>query len=176
MALTLLRHAALTAKDQGRYNGWTDISIDPSRYERKKVSLLQKQHFDNIYSSDLIRCQETLTAMGKEIYHTDTRLREVRFKTHIEGLSFEEVSQLPDYNEAYLQSPEAWHSYICAETQSAFERRIRSFLTELPHEEEILICSHGGTLQKMAAMLGYSKTNIHYLEWIRIENGLQYLV
>lgn len=172
MALTLLRHAALAPKYQGRYNGWTNLSIDHTRYTKSKVSLLQQQYFDKIYSSDLIRCQETLMVMGMEIYTTDTRLREVAFKPHIEGLNFEEIRRLPSYKEEYLQNQEAWHNYICAETQIDFEQRIKSFLADIPTNEEILICSHGGTLQKMMTMLGYAKESIDYLEWIRIENGI----
>jgi len=172
MALTLLRHAALAPQYQGRYNGWKDISIDPACYVPKKVSLLQQQHFDIVYSSDLLRCQETLVAMGIETYTTDRRLREVRFKAQIEGLNFDEISQLPTYQDEYVESREAWHNYICTETQTAFEQRIQDFLEMLPKDKEILICSHGGTLQKMMSLLGYTKANIEYLEWIRIENGI----
>jgi len=173
MALTLLRHAALSPQHQGRYNGWTDISIDPTLYEEHKVTLLKTQHFDKIYCSDLKRTQETLEAMGMETYIKDERLREVRFKIHIEGLHFDEVRKLASFDERYLESQERWYRYICAENPAQFERRIQQFLTELPKDQEILICSHGGTLQKILSFCGYNKAHINYLEWIRIENGLQ---
>ena len=170
MALTLLRHAALSEKDAHRYNGWSDISIDPLRFEAKKVALIQKQTFDLIYSSDLVRCQQTLKMMGIKEYITDARLREVRFKKEIEGLTFNEIEKLDSYQSSYLEEREKWHAYICEESQEAFEARIHTFLETLPHNKEILICSHGGTLQKMMALLGYAKHKIAYLESIRIEN------
>jgi len=172
MALTLLRHAPLHPHYQGRYNGWTNLEIDPTRFDAKAVEILTHQKFDLVYSSDLQRCTQTLAYMGIEDVITDERLREVRFKAHIEGKNFEEISRLPSYSESLLENTEAWHRYICAESQRSFERRIRSFLKNLPENKEILICSHAGTLQKILYFLGISKTKIDYLEWIRIEHGL----
>ncbi|MCF6205584.1 MAG: histidine phosphatase family protein [Sulfurovum sp.] len=169
MALTLLRHAPLHPKHQGRYNGWSDLPIEPSLFDAQAVRLLTQQHFDHIYSSDLLRCTQTLAYMGIERYTTDKRLREVRFKAHVEGKSFEEISTLPSYSQDLLESRETWHDYICDESQPAFEQRIRTFLNDLPSKGEILICSHAGTLKKMLYFLGISKETIDYLEWVRIE-------
>ena len=174
MALTLLRHTPLHPKHQGRYNGWTDLEIEPSLFDAKAVEILTRQKFDLVYSSDLQRCTQTLAYMGIENFQTDERLREVRFKAHIEGKNFEEISQLSSYDESLLEDMERWHRYICAEKQEAFERRIRAFLSELPTDKEILICSHAGTLQKMLYFLSLAKAKIDYLEFIRIEHhGIQ---
>ena len=170
MALTLLRHAALPKKNEHRYNGWTDINIDPELFDASKVVLLTQQKFDFIYSSDLVRCQQTLEMMRINEYITDERLREVRFKEEIEGLNFNEIEKLDSYKSSYIEEKASWHNYICDESQTDFEARIHSFLEDLPINKEILICSHGGTLQKMMAQLGYAKNKIAYLEHIRIEN------
>ncbi|SFV59814.1 Phosphoglycerate mutase family [hydrothermal vent metagenome] len=170
MALTLLRHAALPKENEHRYNGWTDLNIDPSLFDAQKVALLGKQKFDLIYSSDLVRCQQTLEMMGITEYITDERLREVRFKEEIEGLNFNEIEKLTSYKSSYIEQRESWHEYICDESQEAFEARIKEFLEALPENKEILICSHGGTLQQMMIMLGYAKNKIAYLEYIRIDN------
>jgi broad specificity phosphatase PhoE len=170
MALTLLRHAALAKEHEHRYNGWTDLDIDPELFNAQKVALLREQKFDIVYSSDLVRCQQTLEMMGISDYITDERLREVRFKEEIEGLNFNEIEQLDSYKTSYVEEKESWHDYICEESQEAFEIRIQAFLEALPSNQEILICSHGGTLQKMMAQLGYAKNKIAYLEHIRIDN------
>ena len=170
MAITLLRHAALPKKYQNHYIGWSDISIDPELFDHKKVALLQTQKFDIVYSSDLIRCTQTLETLGIKDYITDTRLREVRFKDEIEGLNFNEIEKLSSYKSKYIEKRKKWHKYICEEPQKDFEARIKSFLNELPKDKEILICSHGGTLQKMMLFLGYAKNKIAYLEQIRVEN------
>jgi len=170
MALTLLRHAALPHVHQHRYNGWTDLNIDPVLFDEQKIALLTQQKFDLVYSSDLVRCQQTLEMMGIDEYITDERLREVRFKAEIEGRNFQEIEQLASYQSTYTQAQETWHRYICDESQEAFENRILDFLEALPRNQEILICSHGGTLQKMMAILGYAKSSIDYLEHIRVDN------
>ncbi len=169
MALTLLRHAPLPPQYQGRYNGWTDISIDRDYRHIDTPDVLCTISFDHIYSSDLIRCTQTLDAMGIKHYHTESRLREVRFKAHIEGRSFEEISQLSSYDESYLQDATAWHRFVCAESPQAFKRRIVTFLRELPQDKEILLCSHAGTLQTILSLFGLNKPKIAYLETIRIE-------
>ncbi len=169
MALTLLRHAALAKKHQGRYNGWSNLNIDLSLFDEKSIALLKHQTFDIVYSSDLQRCTQTLDEIGIT-YTTDPRLREVKFKDEIEGLNFQEVEQLKSYDENNLNTRDKWHAYICEESQSTFELRIKSFLSELDTDKEILICSHAGTLQKMMVMLGYAKNKIEYLEQIRVDN------
>ena len=170
MAITLLRHASLGEKYVDRYNGWTDISIDPILFDEKKISILKNIEFDFIYSSDLLRCTQTLDMMDMDEYFTDARLREVRFRDEIEGKSFKEVQNLPSYKSHYTEERDRWHQYICDEHPALFERRIKSFLKDLPRDKEILVCSHGGTLQKMMVLLGYAKQKVKYLEWIRIEN------
>jgi broad specificity phosphatase PhoE len=170
MALTLLRHAALAKEHEHRYNGWTDLDIDPELFDAQKVALLREQKFDIVYSSDLVRCQQTLEMMDIEEYITDERLREIRFNAEIEGLNFNEIEKLDSYKSSYIEQRESWHAYICDESQEAFEVRIKDFLEVLPVDKEILICSHGGTLQKMMAILGYAKNTIAYLEHIRVDN------
>jgi len=170
MALTLLRHAPLHPRYQKRYNGWTDLSIEPSLFDAHMVQPLCQQHFDHIYSSDLMRCQETLSFMEILPYTIDARLREVRFKAHIEGLSYQEVSRRSDFSEVLLEDHMAWHDYICAEHYEAFGKRIGSFLADLPQNKEILICTHGGVIQRMLALLHLPPQQVSYLDWIRIEH------
>jgi broad specificity phosphatase PhoE len=173
MAITLLRHAALAQEHQGRYNGWTDLSIDPALFDESKVDLLKHQKFDMVYSSDLIRCQRTLEMMGITEFVTDTRLREVRFKKEIEGLSFKEIEKLPSYKSKYIEKQKTWHKYVCDESKKELKTRIKAFLEELDTSKEILICSHAGTLQRMMKILGHKKNKIAYLENIRIDNVIQ---
>jgi len=97
----------------------------------------------------------------------------VRFKDEIEGLNFDEVSKLASFRQHYLESRRRWHNYICKEDPIDFELRIISFFNALAHDQNILVCSHAGTLQKLMALLGYSTSDIDYLDCIRIENITQ---
>ena len=171
MALTLLRHGALALRHQKRYNGWTDIPLDVTRFDEVMVKPLIKQKFDMVVSSDLKRCQETLMLMDKTPYTTDARLREVRFKIHIEGLRFEEVALRADYKASFLEDEKKWHTYVCAESYEAFRGRIHAFLQALPPDKEILVCTHGGVMRQMLSLLHLPPLKtIAYLDWIRIEH------
>lgn len=170
MALTLLRHAALEKKHQHRYNGWTDLPIDPTLFDSTKISHLTQKSFDDIYASDLSRCKQTLDMMGIKHYNLDKRLREVAFKDDIEGLNFSQIERLTSYKKSYLETQASWHNYICKESQEDFKARINHFLSELPTSKEILICSHAGTLQTMLSILGYKQQKLDYLDYIRIDN------
>jgi len=170
VALTLLRHAPLHPKDQKRYNGWTNLSIDPALFDIQAVQPLCRQHFDHIFTSDLLRCTQTLDLMQKTPYTPDARLREVRFKAHIEGLSYPDVSKRTDFCDTLLEDHIAWHHYICAESYDAFGRRVGSFLAELPQNCEILVCTHGGVIQRMMSLLHLPTQQVGYLEYIRIED------
>ena len=159
MALTLIRHAAVPKEYRGRYIGWSDISIDIESFNKQTVEKIQHKHFQQVYSSDLSRCTDTLKLLGFEEFDTDRRLREVRFKDWAECKSFDEISQREDFNESYLESMERWHKYIAYESLKEFRSRIESFLSETDSQKEILICTHAGVIREILSIHGYD-TNI----------------
>lgn len=167
MELTLLRHAALPLHLQGRYIGHTDIGIDPERFDAGKISPLLNRTFDRVYSSDLVRCTQTLETMGIDAYLPDPRLREVRFKSHIEGKLFEEIEAMEGFDPRSLESAAHWHRYVCEESAEMFRKRIHDFLDELPRNKNILICTHAGTIREILSLLGEGEDHITpgYLEY-----------
>ena len=168
--ITLLRHAPLPRAYHGRYNGWSDIPIDPLLFDHQKVKALKEEHFDLIYSSDLIRCTQTIKLLfdGRLKPYPTGALREVKFREEIEGKSFEEIEQLASFNPAYLHDETSWHGYICEESQDAFYQRLRDFLGSLPEDKNILICSHGGAIKAMLYLLGEPAVSLGYLESVSI--------
>jgi len=161
MSLTLLRHAPLNQEYQGRYIGHTDLPIDPALFAPITLPLT----YDSIYSSDLRRCTQTLEQLGYQKFQTDERLREVRFKAHFEGKSFQEIEQMEEYNPRFLESEEQWHDFICDESVEAFRGRIGSFLADLSCEQNILICAHGGTIAEILSLLNAPSKRLNYLEY-----------
>lgn len=161
MSLTLLRHAPLPIEYHGRHIGHTDISIDLTLFTPITLPLT----YDLIYSSDLSRCTQSLEYLGYSDFQTDERLREVRFKTLFEGKSFDEIERMEIYNPFFLESQERWHDFICDESVEEFRGRIASFLDELPPEQNILICSHGGTIAEILSLLNAPPRRLGYLEY-----------
>jgi len=102
--------------------------------------------FDFVYASALKRTGQTLAMLGHDFVE-DSRLNEVRFKDEIELKSFDEVSKLASYDEMYLETYEKWSEYICFESMKEFEKRVQSFVDELPKDKNILICTHGGVMK-----------------------------
>jgi alpha-ribazole phosphatase len=160
MALTLLRHAPLSVTYQGRYIGHSDIGIDLELFCPITLPYL----YDVIYSSDLRRCTQTLEHLGYTEVITDERLREVRFKEVFEGKNFEAIEQ-EGYDSRFLESEEAWHDFVCDESREAFRGRVASFLDDLPSQQNILICSHGGTIREILALLNGDPKRLDYLEY-----------
>ena len=145
MTLYLLRHAPVVKEYEGCYNGWIDIDI------QKDIMIpegLKENYFDAIYSSDLQRCTKTLDILGFEGYTTDTRLREIRFKKSYEGKPFKAINP-PKHA---LKNMKSWYDFICDETITSFQGRIQSMLDAV-EGENILICSHGGTIRMILSLL-----------------------
>ena len=166
--ITLLRHAPLPLEYQKCFIGHCDIKIDLSLTNIKKLENIKKREYKYVYSSDLIRCTQTLDLLGLK-YEKDERLREVKFKKEFERKSFNEIENFDSYDSKYLSSMKSWHEYICEETLVSFENRIKSFLQKIPKDGDILICSHAGTIRIINSILekeDYEKSlfKINYLE------------
>ena len=169
MALTLLRHAPPPPKLRGRFNGWSDIDIDRDFEIGDELrSFVEEKSFECIFSSDLLRCRATLDALGIENYSCDKRLRELRFKSYVEGRSFEELSSRRDYSPALLDSYESWFEYIADESRKDFEKRIDEFLAQLHPQEEILLCTHAGVIRHICKRAGKNPSTIEYLQVLQL--------
>lgn len=161
MSLTLLRHAPPPLAYHGRYIGHTDIPIDSELFTPITLPLT----YDVIYSSDLLRCTQTLEQLGYPDFKTDERLREVRFKAPFEGKSFDEIERMEIYNPRFLESQEQWHSFVCDESVEEFRGRIASFLEDIPPAKNILLCAHGGTIAEILSFLNAPIKRLNYLEY-----------
>lgn len=150
--ITLLRHAPLPLKYQKRYIGHSDINIDLSLIDFSFLDEIQKRDYDLILSSDLKRCTQTLDLLDLP-YKKDKRLREVEFKEEFELKNFDEIEKTDIFDKKYLDSFLAWHEFICKESFSDFQNRVKQFLQQLPKDRSVLICSHGGTIKMINSIL-----------------------
>jgi probable phosphoglycerate mutase len=88
--LWLVRHGATDWSEAGRFNGWTDVSLNEvgRRQSERLREHLSATHFDGIWSSDLVRATETARLAGSSAV-PDRRLREIDFGD-LEGLTWAE--------------------------------------------------------------------------------------
>ncbi|WP_096436816.1 histidine phosphatase family protein [Alteribacter populi] len=162
MDLLLVRHGVTAWNQEKRYLGHTDLSILES--EIVHLAVLKKEFvnetFDHIYTSDLVRCQETLAYLDLSSSVTvDRRLREMNFGDW-EGKTYDDLKENRDYRD-WIDN---WqnHSTPNGESGKAFKTRIDSFTQDLflglkaNHRlmsEKILIMTHGGVIRYLISRL-----------------------
>lgn len=146
MRVYLVRHAAVLARYEGKYNGWIDIPIDPDRFEPKSsIEALSGVGFAAVYSSDLSRCVQTANILGYSPV-LDTRLREKSFGRG-EGLGYDEICErfglVYDGFESFIEG-------IGGESLSEFFCRVDDFLSQKKAsypDKEVLIFTHSGVIR-----------------------------
>ncbi len=176
MKITLLRHAPVSKEFLNRFNGWIDIGIDKEEILRRKKDLdfLLKEKFDNIYSSDLKRCKETLEVLGFENFIALKEFREIAFKDFAEGKSFEEIEKNIKIPKKAFLSTENWIDFIAKESLEDFTKRVKRGIKKLKGDN-ILICTHKGVMElflKIYKKRDFFTAKIPYLGIISFNNLL----
>jgi len=146
----LIRHGQTDWNIQRRYQGQTDIPLNPTGLQQARalIPILENEHFDAIYSSDLSRAFQTAqiisTACGLAVT-TDARLREINMGSW-EGLSFDEVREkyADDFNRG-AEDPEFTRS-PGGESVADLSRRMAEAADDIAgrHAQgRVLLVSHG---------------------------------
>jgi broad specificity phosphatase PhoE len=147
--ITWIRHGQSTWNAEGIWQGHTDVPLSELGKEQAKAlnPRLESRQFDAVYSSDLLRCQETCRlAMPDTEMVVDQRIREINFGIY-EGKSKDTLT--PEEAEAvqrwwvdpYNEKLKGGESMAC------LDERVAGFLTELPEECEVAIFTHGGVIR-----------------------------
>ncbi|GAE24656.1 alpha-ribazole-5'-phosphate phosphatase [Halalkalibacter wakoensis JCM 9140] len=171
MDLFLVRHGVTTWNKEKRYLGQTDVSVIKSELNEldELKNELKKIEFDGVFSSDLRRCQETLSYLEVPSHSLiDKRLREINFGDW-EGKTYEELQHVPIYRQ-WLDQRESVR-IPNGECFESFQSRIDSFINELFKRERpynnVLVLSHGGVIRYVV-----SKLLPHVSFWsVSVEHG-----
>ena len=164
--LFLIRHG-ITDWNQGkRYLGHTDRGVIKSKLPQlsELKEELARTRFDQIFTSDLRRCRDTLAYLNiPGQVNVDRRLREIHFGDW-EGKTYNELKD----EKAYQDWLNNWEDNPipngeCADT---FRARVDSFLDDLFQQIEmlstknkrILIMTHGGVISYLVSKYVSSKS------------------
>lgn len=182
LQLWLIRHAETDWNIHHRFQGSSDQPLNANgESQARNLSVqLDGQDFDAIYTSDLIRVQETARLAGIQTAKLESRLREISFGM-FEGLTYAEIKEqhpvtLAEWEKDRTRNPHG------GDTLEDVEGRVRAFYDELRVEhpdERVLVFAHGGTLGILIALaLGApaakwwqfrldntSVTELHLHEW-----------
>ena len=147
--LWLVRHGATDWSDAGRFNGWTDVSLNElgRRQSERLHEHLRATEFDGIWSSDLVRATETARlAAGDAV--TDRRLREIDFGA-LEGLTWAEC---PDHVREALVAFEGFQA-PGGESVRRLRDRVLEFIDGLCDGDH-LVFTHGGVIRVLSRAAG----------------------
>jgi broad specificity phosphatase PhoE len=155
--LFLVRHGETDWNAQGRWQGQTDVPLNPrGREQAREVALrLRDEGIRAVASSDLLRARDTAAIVASElglvVNHVDAALRERRFGC-FEGLTREEAA---------ARFPEAWTGYLAdpgpappgGESRDELLGRllpaVASAVARLPGP--LLVVMHGGSMRALLA-------------------------
>ncbi|MFE7062780.1 histidine phosphatase family protein [Sutcliffiella sp. NPDC057660] len=155
--LFLVRHGITDWNRDKRYLGHTDRGV--LIHELFRLHALRKElmnhSFDYVFTSDLLRCRETVSYLGYgAMACTDRRLRELNFGEW-EGKTYEELKD----NDHYRKWLTDWEneSPPNGESGRGFTARVDDFIherflhiTEKP-SARILLVTHGGVIRFLLA-------------------------
>lgn len=161
--LYLIRHVITKWNQEKRYLGHSDEPIVKEQLE--DLVTLKKElidiSFDEIFTSDLSRCRETLAfLLPREPYEVDERLREFHFGEW-EGKTYEDLKGIKEYR----QWIDDWQGNRVpgGESGKDFTERVENwknyFLNNAPSGENktALVMSHGGVIRYLLSTLDGSK-------------------
>jgi probable phosphoglycerate mutase len=143
--LWLVRHGATDWSEAGRFNGWTDVSLNElgRRQSEHLQDRLRATKFEGIWSSDLVRSTETARlAAGAAV--PDRRLREIDFGA-LEGLTWAEC---PAHVREALVAFEGFEA-PGGESVARLRERVLEFVDGLSHGDH-LVFTHGGVIRVLS--------------------------
>ncbi|EGL81496.1 Phosphoglycerate mutase [Caldalkalibacillus thermarum TA2.A1] len=162
--LYLVRHGVTEWNRQGRYYGQTDLPCLPHMWHLFDglKSRLAGLVFDQVYSSDLTRCRQTLDYLAPSVAKSacyDHRLREYHFGAW-EGRTHTDLEQDHLY-QAWLNDMESV-APSGGEEWAQFKGRIDQWLSEVltTHHRpvRILTVTHGGVIRYLLSQWGVTSS------------------
>lgn len=174
MQLFLVRHGETAYNAVGRYQGHVQIDLnDRGRTQATRVChRLETLPIDAIYSSDLVRCLQTIQPLVEATHLPlvlEPRLREIDVGLW-EHLTIPEISAtFPGNYTAYKQNPgDTIHvggeSYTMLQTRAV--AALQDIIGRHTTGQQLVICTHGGTIRAIACWLLGLDVNHYNKMWI----------
>lgn len=177
LRLLLVRHGETEWNVQGRYQGHSDLPLNPKGLEQAQrlSARLKSQNLDFVFSSDLQRANQTAQILVRDRslqVQTTPQLRELNFGM-LEGHTFNEALQLwPAMIDTWLQDhnqpPQG------GERIDDFKQRVSLFYNDLRQNYEqktVLIVAHGGPLREIIQLLLSANTTLAPTWWIDLDHA-----
>jgi alpha-ribazole phosphatase/probable phosphoglycerate mutase len=174
MLLLLVRHSETAYNAVGRYQGHVQIELNArGQHQAARVCRrLAQRSIQAIYSSDLVRCLQTIQPLVSATslpLTLDHRLREIDVGLW-EHLTIPEIgATYPGNYAAYKQNPGAT-VHVGGESYQHLQQRavaaIQDIIGQHGPDDSVVICTHGGTIRAIACWLLALDVNHYNKMWI----------
>jgi probable phosphoglycerate mutase len=152
--LCLVRHGETAWNAEGRVQGQLDIPLNTTglAQARAVASVLKNESFASIYSSDLIRTQQTaqpVADLQKKKIRLDKNLRERDYGA-FQGMTYTEASMRIPEGYARFKAKDPAYDFGSGESLSRFNERALACIRDLAEKhsgENLLVVTHGGVLE-----------------------------
>ena len=151
--MILVRHGQAENNLHGLIGGWSDVQLTELGIKQAEVvaDRLREELKGTykIYSSDLKRAKQTAEIISKKLNKTPTWTIELREHNPgvVSGMDRKEAEK---YRVELTEPALDWRPYPESESWREFYHRVASFMDKLcDREEQVLIVSHGGTIQNI---------------------------
>ena len=154
MKLCMVRHGETAWNAEGRVQGQLDIPLSDAGHAQARAlaRALAHERFDVLYSSDLVRVQQTaapLVSLLKKSPVLDPRLRERHYGI-FQGMTYAEAKvRLPaDYLRFKDKDPD--YDFGTGESLKGFQQRVFSVVEDILEKhrgQSVLVFTHGGVLE-----------------------------
>jgi probable phosphoglycerate mutase len=152
--LCIVRHGETAWNAEGRVQGQLDVPLSPvgEAQARAVAEALAGERFDALYSSDLVRVQQTAAPsairLGLEV-RLDERLRERHYGS-FQGHTYADAKVMFPEDYARFRAKELDFAFGTGESLDAFNKRALQVLTETAKRHpggNVLVFTHGGVLE-----------------------------
>jgi probable phosphoglycerate mutase len=152
--LCLVRHGETAWNAEGRVQGQLDIPLNATglAQARAVAAALKNESFAAIYSSDLVRAQQTarpVADLWKKNIVLDENLRE-RHYGMFQGMTYAEASERIPEGYARFKAKDPGYDFGTGESLEDFNRRSLLFIKRAAQDHEgenLLLFTHGGVLE-----------------------------
>ncbi len=147
--IILVRHGESTLNVTKVFYGRLDPDLTAKGREQAESArkVLEKFHYDKIYSSDLKRAHNTAKIVNyKDLdIEISTKIRELDFGI-FEGLAYEEIKE--KYPKELETSSKEWRNYSYETGESLFDvqKRVVEFIDSLEDDKTHLLVVHWGVI------------------------------
>ncbi len=175
MQLYLVRHGETDYNAANRYQGHMQIELNRKGHLQAALVCQRLRQYNNataIYSSDLVRCLQTITPLAQALQMHVTPLVDLR-EIDVglwEHLTIPEISEaFPTNYASYQQSPgDTVHmggeSYRQLQTRAM--RAIHQIMSQHQDGDHIVISTHGGTIRAIVCAIIGLDINLYNKLWV----------